>query len=239
MQNAVETRRTRYLLSGLLVCGCCGNRYVKHNRTSYRCREALKGGVCTNTRTISRKRIEARVFARLKEVMLSDELARQFGEALEAERRKLAKANPEADVKRLSAALKEAETKRARIFQAIEDGAPFATFKARANEVEAEIADIAARIEGAKRLITLQHADQPDARLLYERAVAQMELLLGDEELVEQAHAFLGELIRKIALRPDEAAPHGVSAVIEARFGALLGVEEAVTDAAGFTMVPC
>ncbi|MCV2866045.1 zinc ribbon domain-containing protein [Albidovulum sediminicola] len=187
---ARAAQRARYLLSGLLTCGCCGAPYIIASRISYGCREAHKQA-CNNKVPVSRKRIEARVFAGLRKLFMAPEMIARF-----------------------KAALAKAEAAQANIIAAIAEGAPFAAFKARSAELEAEIADLRDRIRQTEARIAQQALPLEAAATVYARALDQMSELLGDPDLVEEANGYLRMLIRGVTLTPDEAAPHGLAAEI-------------------------
>ena len=195
---ARAARRKSYLLSGLLICGCCGAPYVMSNRTSYGCREARKKA-CNNTVLISRRRIEARAFDALRQAFRSPELIASFEAALKAERTKLSGGSVKADRDRL----KSAEAGRENILNAIAEGAPYAAFKARTDALEREIAELITRLSDLEARIAQSAEVQEDAREIYERALQQMETLLSDPELVDEAHGYLATLIQKVTLTPD------------------------------------
>ncbi len=52
--------RARFLLSGLLTCGCCGGGYTIIGKDRYGCATRRGKGTCDNGRSISRLHIEAR-----------------------------------------------------------------------------------------------------------------------------------------------------------------------------------
>jgi site-specific DNA recombinase len=56
-------RRPAFLLSGLLICGCCGGRYGIVVNDRYGCLGHFRKGICDNGRTIRRVDIEQRVLA--------------------------------------------------------------------------------------------------------------------------------------------------------------------------------
>jgi hypothetical protein len=66
-----RAHRRQFLLSGLLVCGCCGGGYTIMAKDRYGCAAHRQKGTCDNTRTISRARIEARILGGLRERMLT------------------------------------------------------------------------------------------------------------------------------------------------------------------------
>jgi len=162
------------------------------------------------------------VFRRLKAAMLSPELEKQFQAALRAERKKLANTDAAAEATRLELKLKEAEQGRTNIFRAIESGAPFEPFRARAAELEAQIKDLTKRLARAEELKQSKSRKAPDAKDVYARAVAQMDILLSDPDLVDEAHDYLCELIQDITLLPDPGALHGLNVTMTAGFATLL-----------------
>ncbi|MCP4826871.1 MAG: recombinase family protein [Shimia sp.] len=222
-------RRQTYLLSGLLKCGCCGGTYTLHNRTSYRCRKA-KRSACNNKRSISRRRIETRVFGALRAAFRSEGMLRRFELALAEERGKLADGNLEADLKRLEVAHDRAMIGRDNILAAVAEGAPYATFKAKADALEKEINDLASRIAALNSQITRSQTEVEDARTIYERALNNLEHLLSEKEFIEEAHGYLAMLIEKIVLKPDEEAAHGIRAEMYLKSEAFLGAHKEAQD---------
>ncbi|WP_114286105.1 recombinase family protein [Candidatus Halocynthiibacter alkanivorans] len=218
---ARAVRRKTYLLSGLLFCGCCGAPYVFANRTSYRCREA-KRSACSNVVPISRKRIEARVFDALRSTFRSESLLERFEDALKVERDKIADGRLEVELKRFEAALAKAISGRDNILVAVAEGAPYASFKAKAEVFETEIASLTVRINKKQAQIQRGKTVTEDARTIYERALKNMEHLLSEKDLMEEAHTYLGMLIEKITLTPDETAQHGLRAEINLSSDTLL-----------------
>ena len=220
--NPVQARRSKHLFSGLMVCGCCGAHYVKVSRTSFCCNEGRKK-TCHNTLSISQKRLERRVFDRLRDAFRAPELLAAFEAALDEERKKLEGFDPAADIARLKRQITQAESKRERIFQAIEGGAPYEAFKARAEAVEAELNAHRLRLKALEEKASTTAVQLPDAEVLLARAIGMMEQLLGDPDHVDEAHHHLRSLIRRIVLVPDPAARHGVSVKAEVNFAALFG----------------
>jgi DNA invertase Pin-like site-specific DNA recombinase len=69
-----RAHRRQFLLSGLLTCGCCGGGYTIMAKDRYGCATHRIKGTCSNTTTILRQRIEARVLRGLKDHLLAPEL---------------------------------------------------------------------------------------------------------------------------------------------------------------------
>ncbi|MDP3379559.1 MAG: recombinase family protein, partial [Brevundimonas sp.] len=70
--------RPRYLLSGLLTCGCCGAGYIMISDTRYGCSAARNRGTCTNRKTIARKDVETRVLNGLQSRLMHPDLIREY-----------------------------------------------------------------------------------------------------------------------------------------------------------------
>ena len=66
-------RRPAFLLSGLLICGCCGGKYGIVVNDRYGCLGHFRKGICDNGRTIRRGDIERRVLAGLTDKLVSPE----------------------------------------------------------------------------------------------------------------------------------------------------------------------
>ena len=65
---ANESHRAKYLLNGLVKCGCCGGGYTIVAKERYGCYRRKTQGhqECPNSRTITRDRLEGRVLARIR-----------------------------------------------------------------------------------------------------------------------------------------------------------------------------
>jgi DNA invertase Pin-like site-specific DNA recombinase len=80
----VRARRPKYLFSKLTRCGTCGGGYILSSRDTLRCFNHSARGTCTNSRTITRKDVEARVLRAMQlrffEGDAFDEFCRAFTE---------------------------------------------------------------------------------------------------------------------------------------------------------------
>jgi site-specific DNA recombinase len=84
--NALNrAHRTKYLLSGLMLCGSCGAPYVAQGQSRFACSRHRRGGQCGNAAWIDASEIEARVLTGLKEKLLAPELVAVFIAELERE----------------------------------------------------------------------------------------------------------------------------------------------------------
>lgn len=77
--NALNcAHRRKFLLSGLLTCGCCGRGYTIIAQDRYGCTTRRGKGTCDNSLTIDRSRIEGRVLGGIKERLLAPDLVADF-----------------------------------------------------------------------------------------------------------------------------------------------------------------
>jgi site-specific DNA recombinase len=140
-----RTLGSDYLLSGLLVCGACGARYIGHSAKSgkvhyYGCQTKMKSGAsaCTG-KLLNKVRAEEAVAAQLRDVVLTPlhfaDLVRMVNEEL-ATKTEAA----EQELTTIEAQLTEARAKLARLYDAIESGA-------------VSIADLAPRIRPRKEQV--------------------------------------------------------------------------------------
>jgi hypothetical protein len=116
-----ELHRARFLLSGLMRCGCCGGGYTIIGKDRYGCAARKQKGTCNNGRTISRQAIEARVFDGLKDRLLAPDLVAEFMTAMQDELGALRRECKANDAKR-TRKLAEIDRKISGMMRAIEDG---------------------------------------------------------------------------------------------------------------------
>jgi site-specific DNA recombinase len=64
----------KYLLSGLLVCGQCGSKFVVVNRTSYGCAGHINGRLCQNNLLVRRDCAEDLLLAGIRDELLTPEI---------------------------------------------------------------------------------------------------------------------------------------------------------------------
>jgi DNA invertase Pin-like site-specific DNA recombinase len=146
-RERVHPRRlsSDYLLSGLLVCGACGAKYIGHSAKSgqvhyYGCQRKMKSGAsaCTG-RLLNRDRAEAAVAAQLRDVVLTPV---HFGDLVRMVNEELAGQTEAAalELETVQGQLVESQGKLARLYDAIESGA-------------LSIADLAPRIRQRKEQV--------------------------------------------------------------------------------------
>ncbi len=193
-----QTRRARYLLSGLMTCGRCGGGMSVISQTHIGCSTARNKGTCDNRKSIARKDVERRILTALSSKLMDPELYAIFCEEFVAETNRLRSAAG------ASWAAKETElsqSKRAleRLVQALIDGAPAASVTAKMEELEAKCA----KLEGELTNRTAPpHALHPNLASLYREKVSNLADALSIPGAQADAAQSLRGLINKIVLTP-------------------------------------
>src|ERR1700730_1518120 len=200
--NALNrAHRRRFLLSGLLVCGCCGGAYTIVGLDRYGCATRRSKGTCSNRLSISRIEIEERVLRGLSKRMMAPELVTAFVDEFNAELRRLA-GDAEAGRATAQRELADIERRIAGIVTAIEDGAYTPTLKERLTSLEKEKEAASAKLGAAKlEPIVRLHPGLPG---LYTKKVESLAAALNQPGTAAEAGDIMRGLIDRIVLTPVE-----------------------------------
>ena len=192
------THRPRSLLSGLLVCGSCGGSYALRGQDRYACSNHVMNASCTNSRTIAREALEARMLAGLRDRLIAPEIAAEAMRAYAEETNRLnreRRSSGAADRKALS----DIEKKLKEIVTAIEDGGYTRTLMDRLRDLEGKQDELTECLSRAPTDIPDIH---PNVAGIYRRKVERLsEALQRPQERDEAAEAIRG-LIERITLTP-------------------------------------
>ena len=192
------THRPRTLLSGLLVCGCCGGSYARRGQDRYACMTHVRSGGCDNSRTIGREALEARVLDGLKHKLMTPEVAAEAMRAYADETNRLNRERrTNGEVYRRT--LADIERKLRDIVAAIEDGGYTRILSDRLRELETQQDEITERLARAPVDIPDIHPNVAD---IYRRKVARLADALNHPEDSHEATAALRGLIERIVLTP-------------------------------------
>jgi DNA invertase Pin-like site-specific DNA recombinase len=218
-----QAHRRKFLLSELLVCGECGGRYTVVGKDRYGCATRRAKGTCSNDKTITRQRIEARVLGGLRDKLMAPELVAEFVRAFQEE----INAAAEAAASRAEQLKREAEAierKIASIVTAIEDGMYTPALKDRMKALEARKAEIEATLASARAPSVVRL--HPNAAEIYRRKVAELELALNDNSIKAEAGEILRSLIDKVVLTPAADALDGIDAQLHGDLAAVLALSD-------------
>lgn len=75
--------KAKYLLSGLLECGCCGAHYVMANDRTYACSGYLNGRACANAVHVRRDEAERIIVGPVKDKLLSPDRVRRMAQEMQ------------------------------------------------------------------------------------------------------------------------------------------------------------
>jgi hypothetical protein len=220
-----EAHRPRFLLSGLLRCGCCGGPYAIAARDRYACSTRKQKGTCDNRLTITRQEIEARVLDGLKGRLLAPDLVAVFVEAFREETKRQRDAH-EAEEKGRERKAAELDRKINAIFRAIEDGLYDPAMKARLADLTEEREKIRTEIRtyDPAALDVLMHPQLAEG---YRRRIERLEGLLDGSEQ-DEAREIVRSMIDRVVLspRPDGG---GLDATLYGALAALLSMSAEVS----------
>jgi hypothetical protein len=190
--------RPRSLLSGLLVCGCCGGPYALRGQDRYACSSHVMNGSCANSRTIARERLEARMLKGLRDRLMAPEIAAEAMRAYAEETNRLnreRRSSGDADRRELDKVTRSIKE----IVVLVEGGGGSRALLTRLRELEAREDELRARLAQAPVDIPDIH---PNVAGIYRRKVERLaEALRYPEERDEAAEAIRG-LIERVTLTP-------------------------------------
>jgi site-specific DNA recombinase len=219
-QSLNRAHRRKFLLSGLVNCGCCGGGYTIVATDRYGCATRRGKGTCTNTNTITRQNLERRVLSGLKHRMLTPALAAEFTNAFAQEA--AARHNESTgDQDRLAKDLADVQRRLEGVLRAVEAGAWSESLQTRLTELEATQKKLKAQVAATK--VNDAPISLPvNAADIYASNVADLEISLGDPEICVEAGEALGALIRQITLVPADDEPDRLRIQLHGDFEAIL-----------------
>jgi site-specific DNA recombinase len=214
-----RARRPRYLLSGLLSCGCCGAGYILVSKSRYGCSAARNSGTCGNRKTIERSSVEDRILTGLRDKMLHPDLLAAFIEGYQQDQR-LEQQEAVARRGTITAKLDRVKREIDNIVSAIANGMYHPSIKAKLDTLEAEKQRLAAE---ENNLPTVDPVVlHPNLALVYKRKVESLVSALNSDAAREEAAEILRGLIQSIVLHPDNRSPDGHRIELSGELGSIL-----------------
>ncbi len=211
------THRPRSLLSGLLVCGCCGGPYALRGQDRYACSNHVMNGSCTNSRTIARDTLETRMLDGLRDRLMAPEIAAEAMRAYAEETNRInreRRSSGEADrreLEKLTRSMKD-------IVTLVEDGGGSRALVARLHELEAREDELKARLASAPVDIPDIH---PNVAGIYRRKVERLAEAIRHPQERDEAADAIRALIERITLTP--GAKRGeIAAMLHGDLGTIL-----------------
>jgi site-specific DNA recombinase len=211
-------RRPVFLLSGLLICGCCGGKYGIIVDDRFGCLNHHNRRTCDNGRSIRRAVVEQRVLAGLTEKLVSPAAVADAVRAYHEEsNRRNHERRAQADADRN--ALAKIERAIRAITAAIEDGMYQPSMKARMTELEQQKAEIEAREREAPAVLPDVN---PNIAEIYRAKVARLAEALVDPDARREAAEAIRALIGSVVLTPGQGGRGHIDAVLRGDLFAIL-----------------
>ena len=212
-----RAQRPRYLLSGLLFCACCSGPVALRGQDRYACSNHVNSGTCSNTRTIRRERLEARVLEGLKDRLLAPEVA---AEAMRAYSEEMNRLNRD---RRLSIdsdrrALADVERKIKDVVTVIENGGNKPALLDRLDELELQRGNLRERLAQAAAVAPDIH---PNVSEIFRAKVARLADTLNRPADRAEAAQAIRNLITRVILSPGPG-PGELNATLEGELGTIL-----------------
>jgi len=193
------TKRTKYLLSGLLKCGQCGGGYSVAYRNIYGCSTVKNKGTCTNYNRITRGELEQRILDALKSQLMSPELFKDFCEEYTREINRL-RIEESSDIIGKKAELKKVTRQIDQIIDAIEEGLYQPSMNVRMEQHELRKQQLIHDIENAEEPPALLH---PNMAQEYQKRIDGLFTALQDEQTNLEAAEDIRSLIGTIIISSD------------------------------------
>ena len=193
-----EQQRPRYLLSGLMKCGCCGANFTKYGAKRFACAGARDRGTCTNKLTIRGDELEASILAGLQTRLMEPARFEQFAKLLVAEtnRQRMAASAAMAGTR---ASIEHIERRIKRLVDVIVNGADAMPLNAKLKELDTEKNRLQADLDTAPEEKPLLH---PAMAHTYRDRVAGLAQALYDDQAGRQAFERLRSLVEEVRLLP-------------------------------------
>jgi site-specific DNA recombinase len=190
--------RPKYLLTGMMRCGCCGGGYNIVGRSRIGCANYINKGICDNGITMKVEDVEAAVLSALQVHLMDEELCNLFCREYTRRMNEL-RAEHNAARNDQRAELVRIEREREKIIKAIADGVDASLIKDRANAIQKRRAELEALLKNAEDEPVVFH---PNMSKRYHAAIRELVATFKDEGSRLQASKILRSLIDKVVLTP-------------------------------------
>lgn len=230
-----SVQRRPGILSGLLKCGVCGGSYTIYTSGKLICATRREKGVCSNTRTPNRAKVEQRVLDGLRERLLSPGAVESYVRAYQnAEKARLATLTS----KRAPLEKRLGEVRRGieRVIDAIVDGSANDAMKARMKALDEERLTLEAtlhELDEDRSVVTLH----PNAAKTYAAMIARLQETLSEIATATPTRAqrdlidAVRGLIERIEIVPVTMERHGpIDLVLHGTLARFLQGSEQITN---------
>ncbi len=198
-------QRQIYLFSGLLKCGLCRGSIIlvsgrgRCGHDKYGCALHHHRGVCSNSLTIRRERLERLLLKGLQEAVLREEAVNHAVAPMKEELEQRFAAL-DAELEKLRERKRKLEAEVGSLVQAIADGQPSQSIIAAIGERERELGEISDRLLEPRP--GFLHGSLEELRTFAVSRLKNLRTLLSHPESVNEARALLAQQFGKITLWP-------------------------------------
>jgi DNA invertase Pin-like site-specific DNA recombinase len=204
-ESLKSLNRQTHIFSGLLVCGSCMGSYTIRGRDRYACANHYARGTCGNKLGIARQSIEERVLSGLKHRLVSADAVAEAVRAFHEETNRLnrdRRSQAEEDKKALAKVMQGIKS----VIDSIEEGMFHPSMKGRMDELEAQRAELEAKLSAAPD----DHLPDvlPNIADVYRRKIERLSDALSQAGTSRQAASVIRSLIGQIVLTPSEDNNH-------------------------------
>jgi site-specific DNA recombinase len=190
--------RPKYLFTGMTRCGECGAGFVVYYRDRLGCFGTRERGTCTNTLTIPRQEVEARVLTALQAKLLRKDFFEEFCREFAKEMNRL-RMEQRASLSGAKRELDRVKRDIQKVIQAIKDGYAGPDLKAEWNGLQERKTSLQAQLDKADEPPPILHPSMAD---LYRSKVEELAAALQREDTRLEASESLRGLVESIVLTP-------------------------------------
>lgn len=197
-----QANRPKYLLSGLLKCGCCHGGFSKINSTHYGCSTYKNKGkaVCDNALTIRRDKLEGLVLNAIQNRLMREELLDVFCAEYTKHINELTERH-NAHRKQLQKSLENYQLERENLVKAIKSGMPVEL-------IQEDLEQVSNKIKGIEHALAHQSETKlyihPSMAQRYSQAVQELRQQLTHKDTQGEASEIMRTMIERIELGPKE-----------------------------------
>ena len=207
-----DSHRAKYLLNGMVRCGCCGGGYTIVAKERYGCYVRKTQGTkeCANSRAITREKLETRVLARLRQGLMTPAFAQQFAAEVD---RLMAKSPEDATSARaeLEDRLGKTETAIDRLLDRLEGEEVSESLMERLKTREAERDVLRRELTESANPQPIILPSRTELETIYRAQVGRLAALLTGSDQIVAANALLKELLGEVRVWGDPDARDGVA----------------------------
>ena len=193
-------RRPEKLFSFLLKCGECGGGYSMVSATHYGCSARRNKGTCTNSLTISERRLEQVVLGALRNQLMQPELCKVFCEEYATHLNRV-RMDHNTSLNANRAELERTERSIAKLIEALKNGVDPLLVRDEINGLQRRRVSLQTTLEDKREAPVYIH---PNMALRYQEEIQRLIASLNEPEHRDESAHLIRKLIEQIVLAPNE-----------------------------------